>query len=99
MNLANVAVAIEPAAFKQDQERANVTAPILHDLNFRARIAAPDLFDEPLATRNGRDDQIEGNCQAPERPGDIGPSVLVVDMGDNRARRRWPDDPSPEAPG
>ena len=87
VNLANVAVAIEPAPFKQDQERANVAAAILHDLNFGPRIAAPNRFDQPLATRNGRDDQIEGNRQAPERPGDVGPSVLVVDMGDDRDRR------------
>ena len=66
VDLANVAVAIEPAPFQQEQERANVAAAILHDLNFGRWISAPNRFDQPFTTRNCRDDQIEGNRQAPK---------------------------------
>ena len=58
-----------------------------------ARIAAPNRFDQPFATRNCRDDQIEGNRQASERPSNVGPSVLIVDVGDDRHRRRPRADP------
>ena len=87
MDLANVAVAIEPTPFKQGQERANIAATIVHDLDLGGGIAAPNRFDQSFATRNCRDDQIEGNREAPKRPGDVGPSVLIVDVSNDRHRR------------
>ena len=84
VNLANVLVAIKPAPFEQGHERANIPAAIFHDFNVGVRIGLLDRLDQPLATGDGRHDQIEGNRQAPERAGDIGPSVLIVDMDDDR---------------
>ena len=84
MNLTNVLVAIEPATFEKGQERADVSAAVFHDFGVGVRIGLLDRLDQPLATGDGRHDQIEGNLQAPERAGDIGPGVLIVDMDDDR---------------
>src|ERR1700722_4787068 len=49
-------------------------------------MAAPNRLNQPLTTRNSRDNQIEGDRQAPERAGDVGPSVFVIDVGDDGDR-------------
>src|SRR5271168_267020 len=64
VDLADVAIAIEPTGLQELKERPHITTAIFGHDDLGVRKVADDRADQLIASKHGGDDQVKGNAQA-----------------------------------